>query len=89
MADPIATAIQLWHDLAVQTTLDKFGRIVIPKPVRDALRLDPGDALELTLAGEVLTVAPVRQPQLFSTRSGLPVYLGPLPTGDQEPGSSE
>jgi AbrB family looped-hinge helix DNA binding protein len=71
----------------MQTTLDKFGRIVIPKQVRDALRLDPGDALVLDLDGDVLRVTPVRRPELFATRAGLPVYLGELP--DDGPEASE
>jgi AbrB family looped-hinge helix DNA binding protein len=28
-------------------TVDKAGRVVLPKPVRDELQLSPGDSLEL------------------------------------------
>ena len=31
--------------------MDKAGRVVIPKPLREELRLEPGDALELESAG--------------------------------------
>lgn len=40
--------------------IDKAGRVVIPKPVRDELHLEPGDALEMESAGEEITLRPVR-----------------------------
>jgi AbrB family looped-hinge helix DNA binding protein len=41
-------------------TLDKAGRIVIPKPLRQELHLQPGDALEIETSGEQITLRPVR-----------------------------
>ena len=41
-------------------TIDKAGRIVIPKPLREELHLEPGDDLELESAGEEITLRPVR-----------------------------
>lgn len=41
-------------------TIDKAGRIVIPKTVRDELRLDAGDVLELLSDGEQITLRPAR-----------------------------
>jgi AbrB family looped-hinge helix DNA binding protein len=41
-------------------TLDKAGRIVIPKPLREELHLEPGDSLEMESAGEEITLRPVR-----------------------------
>jgi AbrB family looped-hinge helix DNA binding protein len=40
--------------------IDKAGRIVIPKPLREQLHLEPGDALEMETAGEQITLRPVR-----------------------------
>jgi len=40
--------------------IDKAGRVVIPKPLREELRLEPGDALEIATAGERITLRPVR-----------------------------
>ena len=40
--------------------IDKAGRIVIPKPLREELHLEPGDALEMESVGEEITLRPVR-----------------------------
>jgi AbrB family looped-hinge helix DNA binding protein len=44
----------------MRITLDKAGRVVIPKPLRKSLRLEPGDVLEMESTGEQLTLRPVR-----------------------------
>lgn len=44
----------------VRLTIDKAGRIVIPKLLREELNLEPGDDLELESAGEEITLRPVR-----------------------------
>ncbi len=38
--------------------MDKAGRIVVPKPLRDAIGLEPGE-VELTRDGAAIRVAPV------------------------------
>jgi AbrB family looped-hinge helix DNA binding protein len=40
--------------------IDKAGRVVIPKPLREKLHLEPGDSLEMESAGEQITLRPVR-----------------------------
>lgn len=40
--------------------IDRAGRVVIPKPLRQKLRLEPGDALEMEIGGEQITLRPVR-----------------------------
>ncbi len=40
--------------------MDKAGRVVIPKPLRKELQLEPGDALDLQSGGEQITLRPVR-----------------------------
>ena len=39
--------------------IDKAGRVVIPKPLRKELHLEPGDGLEMESAGEWITLRPV------------------------------
>ena len=40
--------------------MDKAGRIVLPKPVRDELQLSPGDALELEVSEDRIVLRPAR-----------------------------
>lgn len=46
--------------MATRITLDKAGRIVIPKSLREELHIEPGDSLELEVAGEQIMLRPVR-----------------------------
>ena len=67
----------------MMVTIDKAGRIVIPKPVRDALGLDPGDELELESTAEHLTIRPLRDTMPLRQERGVGVYRSgkPLPAG--------
>jgi AbrB family looped-hinge helix DNA binding protein len=40
-------------------TIDKAGRVVIPKEIRDELRLEAGDTLTLESEGERVTLRPI------------------------------
>jgi AbrB family looped-hinge helix DNA binding protein len=42
--------------MTATVTIDKAGRFVLPKRMRDALHLKPGDALEIEREGEQLTL---------------------------------
>ncbi len=46
----------------MQTTLDKFGRVLIPKKLRKRLGLEADDTLELQLEDGKLTLLPQRTP---------------------------
>jgi AbrB family looped-hinge helix DNA binding protein len=46
----------------MKTTLDRFGRVLIPKKLREGLGLEQGDALELQLEDGKLTLLPRRSP---------------------------
>jgi len=41
-------------------TVDKAGRVVLPKPVRDELQLTAGDSLELESFEDQIVLRPVR-----------------------------
>jgi AbrB family looped-hinge helix DNA binding protein len=41
-------------------TVDKAGRVVLPKPVRDELQLSAGDSLELESSEQQIVLRPVR-----------------------------
>ena len=55
-------------------TLDKAGRVVIPKPLREELHLGPGDSLELEFAGEEITLRPVRGTAPLTKERGVWVF---------------
>jgi len=52
----------VWYGTNMNATLtvDKAGRVVLPKPVRDELQLSAGDSLELEVSGEEIVLRPVR-----------------------------
>jgi AbrB family looped-hinge helix DNA binding protein len=46
--------------MIAKLTLDKGGRVVIPKSVRQSLRIEPGDRLAMESLGEQLILKPIR-----------------------------
>ncbi|MGD0298689.1 MAG: AbrB/MazE/SpoVT family DNA-binding domain-containing protein [Bryobacteraceae bacterium] len=55
-------------------TMDKAGRVVIPKPLREELHLEPGDTLEMESAGEQITLRPVRGTGPLTKKHGVWVF---------------
>ena len=64
--------------------IDKAGRVVIPKPLRKELHLEPGDALEMDTEGEQITLRPVRGTGPLTKEHGVWVFY----TGQPLPGSA-
>ncbi len=54
--------------------IDKAGRVVIPKPLREELHLEAGDALEMESAGEQITLRPVRGTGPLTMEHGVWVF---------------
>src|SRR5216683_2481922 len=46
--------------MLAKLTIDKLGRIVLPKPVREQLQLSAGDELELESLDDRITLRPLR-----------------------------
>jgi AbrB family looped-hinge helix DNA binding protein len=46
--------------MSTKVTLDRAGRVALPKSLRDAMHLCPGDTLDLTVKGDELTLRPRR-----------------------------
>ena len=61
-------------NMTVRLTLDKTGRIVLPKPLRQQLELAPGDTLEAETSGEQITLRPVRGNAPLRKKHGIWVY---------------
>jgi|ERR1700687_4320480 len=64
--------------------MDKAGRVVIPKPLRKELQLEPGDALDLESGGEQITLRPARGAGPLQNEHGIWV----LHTGEPLPASA-
>jgi AbrB family looped-hinge helix DNA binding protein len=61
--------------MSATVVLDKTGRIVLPKAVRDELRLEPGDALELNSTGDTVSLKRVRSTTPLRKERGVWVFL--------------
>jgi AbrB family looped-hinge helix DNA binding protein len=85
-----AIGFELWFNPLYNTTMnarlvmDKAGRVVIPKPLRKQLQLEPGDALELESGGEQITLRPARGAGPHQNEHGIWV----LHTGEPLPASA-
>jgi AbrB family looped-hinge helix DNA binding protein len=63
--------------------IDKAGRIVVPKKIREALHLVPGTRLTLRTDGESIIVQQESRPRGLHRKNGILVYdAGPLPPLD-------
>ena len=60
----------------MQTTLDKFGRITLPKAMRVHLGIDADTLLEMKEQGDAVIIRVVRNKQYLAMENGLLVYTG-------------
>jgi AbrB family looped-hinge helix DNA binding protein len=69
-----------WHKAGItvfvhaKVTLDKAGRVVLPKILRDELHLSAGDTLELTVEGQQMTLRPQRAAPPLQKERGVWVF---------------
>jgi AbrB family looped-hinge helix DNA binding protein len=61
--------------------VDKAGRVILPKPVRDRLGLREGSDLELEETPEGLMLKPVETQASMIKKDGLWVHTGKVPPG--------
>jgi len=60
--------------MTAKLTMDKVGRIVLPKPVREKLQLAPGDELELESLDDQITLRPLRGTAQLRKKRGVWVF---------------
>ena len=58
----------------METTLDKFGRIVIPKKIRDNLGLTPGITIKIETAGKEVVLKPLLEESPVEFKDGVLVF---------------
>jgi len=60
----------------METMVDRFGRIVIPKKIRDDFNLKPGSQIHIEKSGEAIVLKPIHgEPNLIS-KEGVLVFSG-------------
>jgi len=67
-------------------TIDKAGRVVIPKRLRDKLRLAAGDSFQMESTEEEIVLRPVRNEERFCKEDGIWVFRAgkPLTVADTD-----
>lgn len=65
----------------LEATIDKFGRIVIPKQLRDDLGLKPGAVLQLEESDHEVILKPLHEGPQLVNKDGVLVFTGAA-TGD-------
>ena len=70
--------------MSSKVVLDRAGRIVLPKTLRDELRLSPGDSLDLTVQGEEVTLRPRRSSTPLQKKEGIWVFSTGKPMASDE-----
>ena len=72
----------------MQTVLDKFGRIVIPKKTRDNFGLRPGSPIRIEEGKNEILLKPIEGDPSLIEKEGVLVYTGRA-VGDLEAGVDE
>ena len=65
----------------METTLDRFGRIVIPKVIRDDFNLKPGSPIRIEESDRVIILKPLQGEANLHWKDGVLVVSG-TPLGD-------
>jgi AbrB family looped-hinge helix DNA binding protein len=60
----------------METTLDKFGRVVIPKTIRDHLGLKSGEVLQIERLEDEVMLKPLREESPLHNKEGVLVFSG-------------
>ena len=67
-----------------KVTLDRAGRVVLPKNLRDELHLSPGDTLDVTVQGDEVKLRPRRSSSPLQKKQGVWVFSTGKPMASDE-----
>lgn len=75
-----------WYSGTVrsQVTLDRAGRVVLPKALRDELHLSPGDTLDVTVQDDAVRLHPRRSATPLQKERGVWVFRTGEPLSARE-----
>jgi AbrB family looped-hinge helix DNA binding protein len=69
----------------METTLDKFGRVIIPKQIRDHLGLKSGEVLHVEGLEDEVLLKPLREESPLHSKEGVLVFSGTAMGNMMEP----
>lgn len=67
----------------MKAAIDSVGRVVVPKPLRDALGLQPGSEVEISRYGAGLQLVPAGRTAQVVLEGGVPVATGDTTIDDE------
>ena len=67
-----------------KVTIDQAGRVVLPKKLRDDLRLTPGDTLDVSVEDDAVTLRPRRHSSPMHKKDGIWVFTSGKPLSQAE-----
>ena len=88
MAFPYGKCHDKMGSMVLRITVDKAGRVVLPKAVRDELELSPGDILELESSDEQMTLRPLRGTAQLRKKRGVWVFRAGEPLSEETVGKT-
>jgi AbrB family looped-hinge helix DNA binding protein len=68
-----------WYCSTMRTTIDRAGRVVLPKVLREALGLRGGQEIEISLRDGGIQIEPVSAPMRLVERKGILVAEPDVP----------
>jgi AbrB family looped-hinge helix DNA binding protein len=71
-----------WYPSPVEVVIDQAGRIVLPKPIRDALGLLPGTKVDISPYGAGAQLVPAGRTARLVGEDGVLVATGETPVDD-------
>ena len=71
-----------WYRFPMEAVVDQAGRVVLPKPLRDALGLLPGTKVDISPYGAGAQIVPAGRTARLVDEGGVLVAAGKTPVDD-------